>query len=137
MNTMIAIVTDDGTTISPHFGRSMFYEIITLEDGRVTERRRVAKDGHHTWAGHTHGEHEEHHGPGHDAKHAAMTAPLAGVSVLVARGMGMGAHIHLTAAGIRPILTDVLNIDDAVQGYHTNTLTDNPRRLHDHGLHHN
>jgi predicted Fe-Mo cluster-binding NifX family protein len=132
MKTRIALVTDDGTTICAHFGRARYYEIITLEEGRVTDRQRVPKEGHHTWAAPGHG---EHHGPGHDEKHAAMTAPLTGVSVLVARGMGMGAHIHLASAGIRPVLTDLVGIDEAVQGYINNTLTDNPRRLHDHGVH--
>lgn len=129
----IAFVTDDGATISAHFGRALYYEILLLDGGKVVGRRRVEKAGHHTWGG---GHHEEDgHGHGHhqDHKHAAMTAPLAGVSVLVARGMGMGAQQHLLGSGIRPILTDVQTIDAAVEHYLAGTLADNPRRLHDHG----
>ena len=62
-----------------------------------------------------------------------MTAPIAGCAVLVARGMGMGAHQHLTAAGITPILTDEPTINGALEQYKAGTLTDNRRRLHDHG----
>jgi predicted Fe-Mo cluster-binding NifX family protein len=65
-----------------------------------------------------------------------MTAPLAGVSVLVARGMGMGAQQHLMAEGIEPVLTDLHTIDEAVEHFLAGTLVNNPRRLHDHGSHH-
>jgi len=65
----------------------------------------------------------------------AMTAPLAGVAALVARGMGMGAQQYLAASGIRPILTDLHTIDEAVQHYLAGTLVNNPQRLHDHGPH--
>lgn len=158
-NTTIAFVTDDGTSISSHFGRALYYEILTLRDGNVTERKRIPKQGHHTFgteeqAGHRqggsggHGEdsepagHHERdhaaHGHGHqDWKHAAMTAPLAGVTVLVARGMGMGAQQHLTASGIEPILTDCHTIDEAVQKYVAGTLTSDQRRVHHHGPGHN
>jgi predicted Fe-Mo cluster-binding NifX family protein len=135
-NSTLAFVTDDGVTISAHFGRALHYEIVRLQDGKVVERNRVSKAGHHTWGegAHTHGGHEggRHQGE----KHAAMTAPLTGVSVLVARGMGMGAQQHLIASGIEPLLTDLHTIDEAVDHYVAGTLVNNPRRLHDHGPHH-
>ena len=34
----IAAVTDDGKTISAHFGRARYYVVVTVEDGKVTER---------------------------------------------------------------------------------------------------
>ena len=67
------------------------------------------------------------HGHDDDQKHATMTAPLAGVAVLVSRGMGMGAQQHLVASGIQPILTDLHTIDEAVEHYVAGTLVDNPR----------
>ncbi|MGA9115357.1 MAG: NifB/NifX family molybdenum-iron cluster-binding protein [Bacteroidota bacterium] len=132
----IAFVTDDGKTISAHFGRAQYYEIITLRDGAVAERRRVEKHGHHSWGEGAHGSGGGEHGLHPDHKHALMTAPLEGVAVLVARGMGTGAQRHLIASGIRPVLTDLEMIDEAVQHYLAGTLADNPRRLHDHGPHH-
>jgi predicted Fe-Mo cluster-binding NifX family protein len=137
MNTrdnIIAFVTDDGSTISAHFGRAHYYEVVTLKDGLVSERRRLSKTGHHSFG---HGEHG-HDGQGHHQadKHASMTAPLAGVEALIARGMGLGAHQHLLASGIRPILTDLHTIDEAIQHFVDGGLQDNPQRLHDHGPHH-
>jgi predicted Fe-Mo cluster-binding NifX family protein len=128
----IAFVTDDGSTISSHFGRALYYEVITLHDGKVTDRKRVSKAGHHSFGPEAHSE-QGHHD---DHKHATMTAPIAGVAVLVARGMGMGAQQHLVASGIQPILTDLHTIDEAVEHYIAGTLADNPRRLHDHGPQH-
>jgi predicted Fe-Mo cluster-binding NifX family protein len=134
-NSTIAFVTDDGFSISAHFGRAQYYEIFRLQEGNIMERTRVAKAGHHTWG---EGRHEEgtHTGHHQDRKHAAMTAPLDGVSALVARGMGMGAQQHLLASGIEPILTDLHTIDEAVQHFIAGTLVNNPRRLHQHGPHH-
>jgi predicted Fe-Mo cluster-binding NifX family protein len=124
----IAFVTDDGLTISSHFGRALYYELVTLQDGRVIGRTRVGKAGHHSFG-------PEVHEGDHGHKHTLMTAPLTGVSTLVARGMGMGAQQHLLASGIEPILTDLHTIDEAVEQLLAGTLAHNPRRLHDHGMH--
>jgi predicted Fe-Mo cluster-binding NifX family protein len=135
-NGVLAFVTDDGVTISAHFGRALHYEIVRLQEGKIVDRNRVDKAGHHTWGegAHEHHSQEGSHDQGH--KHAAMTAPLAGVSVLVARGMGMGAQQHLMTEGIEPVLTDLHTIDEAVEHFLAGTLVNNPRRLHDHGPHH-
>jgi predicted Fe-Mo cluster-binding NifX family protein len=135
-NSTIAFVTDDGSTISAHFGRALYYEIITLQNGEVTDRKHLSKAGHHTFG--QEGDDKGGHGDPHhqDHKHAAMTALLAGASVLIARGMGTGAQHHLLASGIRPILTDLRTIDEALKQYVAGTLVDNPNRLHAHGPRH-
>jgi predicted Fe-Mo cluster-binding NifX family protein len=135
-HSIIAFVTDDGTTISSHFGRAMYYEIITVKDGKVAERQRVSKAGHHSFGPTAHEDHG--HGQGHndDHKHATMTAPLTGVGVLVARGMGMGAQQHLLGMGIQPVLTGLHTIDEAVDHYVAGTLVSDERRVHAHGAHH-
>jgi predicted Fe-Mo cluster-binding NifX family protein len=128
--TTIAFVTDDGSTISSHFGRALFYEIVTLEGGKATDRRRVSKAGHHSFGPEAHAE------GAHEHKHAVMTAPLTGVAVLVARGMGMGAQQHLLGMGIEPILTELHTIDEAIEHYLAATLVHDARRVHNHGAHH-
>jgi predicted Fe-Mo cluster-binding NifX family protein len=126
---IVAFVTDDGLTISSHFGRALYYELVTLEGGKVTQRMRIEKAGHHSFAPHEQGEGDHAH------KHELMTAPLTGVSTLVARGMGMGAQQHLLVSGIEPILTDLHTIDEAVEHLLAGKLAHNPRRLHVHGVH--
>ena len=41
----IAAVSDDGTTISQHFGRAPFYVVVTVEDGRIVGPRDARQDG--------------------------------------------------------------------------------------------
>jgi predicted Fe-Mo cluster-binding NifX family protein len=126
----IAFVTDDGTTISSHYGRAMYYEICTLEGTAVVHRERVPKAGHHTQGRHVHGDGHQH-GHGHD--HGSMISPISGCATLIARGMGMGAHTALTSMGITPILTDEHTIDAALEKLADGSLFNNERRLHDHG----
>lgn len=125
----MAFVTDDGSTISEHFGRARYFEVLTVENGRITHRERREKGGHHTFTG----EHGGGHHHDHDHKHQLMMEPILDCSVLIARGMGNGAHQHLTTMGIRPVLTDVRTIEEAAVAYIAGTLAENPGRLHDHG----
>jgi predicted Fe-Mo cluster-binding NifX family protein len=59
-----------------------------------------------------------------------MASAIADCQVLVARGMGAGAYDSMQAAGIRPIVTDILTIDAAVQAYLEGRLLDHAERLH-------
>ncbi len=49
---------------------------------------------------------------------------------LIAPGMGAGAYDSIRAAGICPIVTDLLMITDAVRAYLKGTLVDHVERLH-------
>jgi hypothetical protein len=44
--------------------------------------------------------------------------------------MGRGAHVSLTRAGIRPIITDIAGIEAAVQAVIDGTIIDHPEKLH-------
>lgn len=58
----IAVVTDDGKTVSQHFGRALYYMVVTFEDGKVTATERRDKAGHHGAGGpqHEHASGERH-----------------------------------------------------------------------------
>jgi predicted Fe-Mo cluster-binding NifX family protein len=132
----IAVVTEDGATISQHFGRAPFYQVVTVEDGKVVSREKRNKAGHHT-AG-SHGCHEDHschdgkHGmdAASQAKHAGMLANILDSQVLIAGGMGYGAYESLKSSGIEPIITDVESIDEAVKLYLEGKLVDLTEKLH-------
>ena len=34
----LAVITDDGKTISQHFGRAVYYAILAVEDGQVVQK---------------------------------------------------------------------------------------------------
>jgi len=132
----IAAVTEDRTTISQHFGRAPMYLVVTVEDGRIVSREARDKLGHAQFSGEGH---EAPHKPdprGHgfdpasQERHARMTAAITDCEVLLARGMGAGAYESMKQAGIRPVVTDIANIDDAVAAFVAGTLTDHPETLH-------
>jgi predicted Fe-Mo cluster-binding NifX family protein len=133
-NVKVAFVTDDGNTISPHFGRAMYYEVLTINNGKITNRERREKAGHHTF--YKHEEHREHHGQGHgndehsQHKHHTMTANILDCGILVARGMGNGAFQHILNANIKPIITNTAKIDDAVQEIVNGTIVNHVEKLH-------
>jgi predicted Fe-Mo cluster-binding NifX family protein len=135
----IALVTDDGKTISAHFGRAATYAVITVEDGRVMAREQRAKPAH--GPGHHHQQASEgtvqlHEGSAPSAgvepenMHGAMVAPITDCQVLISRGMGAPAYESLRAAGLQPIITDVRDIDEAVSKYLDGKLEDHPEQLH-------
>jgi predicted Fe-Mo cluster-binding NifX family protein len=132
----IAAVSEDGVTISQHFGRAPFYVVVTVEDGKIVSSEKRDKMGHNQFGG----DHEEHahdadprgHGfdPASQNRHARMVTAIADCEVLLARGMGAGAYESMKQANIRPVVTDVANIAEAVQAYLAGNLKDHVEKLH-------
>ena len=129
----IAVITDDGKTISQHFGRAAYYMVLSIEDGKVSGREIRDKLGHKNFPGeHT----EEHHGIAHglDAashdRHAQMAAAIVDCQVLMCGGMGMGAYQSMLQLNIKPIITDLLDIEAAAQAYLSGNIEDQTDRLH-------
>lgn len=133
-NMKIAVVTDDGTTICQHFGRAQYYSVITIENGKVKSKEQRSKAGHHgTGAQHaSQAAHGERHGfdANAQASHAGMMANIADCQLVLAGGMGWGAQESLKRAGIAVHMTDVNNIDNAIQLYIEDKLPNLQERLH-------
>ena len=133
----IAAVSEDGVTISQHFGRAPLYVVATVEDGKIVSRQTRDKMGHNQFAAEPHAE-ETHgadgRGHGFDTaaqdRHSRMVAAIADCDVLLARGMGAGAYESMKQAGIRPVVTDIATIDEAVRAYVDGRLTDHTELLH-------
>jgi predicted Fe-Mo cluster-binding NifX family protein len=130
----IAVVTDDEKTISAHFGRAQYYVVFTTEAGKVTGQETRPKANHSQFSetDHHHGEHGDSHGmdPGSQHRHGMMMETIADCQVLLARGMGQGAHYSLKERGIHPVLTDIQDMGEAVEAYLTGKLIENLGRLH-------
>ena len=127
----IAIVTDDGQSISAHFGRARAYLVITVEEGVVVGRELRPKSAPHLDAPSGH----EGVGGGHDTpaaheRHDQMIAPITDCACLVARGMGRGAYDRITAAGIRAIVTDLVDPDEAALACADGRIVNLVERLH-------
>jgi predicted Fe-Mo cluster-binding NifX family protein len=129
----IAVITDDEKTISQHFGRAPYYLVATVEDGKVVQRERRDKLGHSHFTDQPHTEeHGQPHGfdPASQDRHTRMAQAIADCEVLLCRGMGMGAYESMKSLGIRPIVTDIASIDEAIQAYLSGQILDHTERLH-------
>ncbi|MBA7610156.1 hypothetical protein ES703_17362 [subsurface metagenome] len=130
----IATISDDGVTISQHFGRAPLYVVITVEEGKVVNKETRDKAGHHTFAAHQPPDLApgERHGyeAGSQVRHANMAEAISDCQVLIAGGMGWGAYDSLKSCNIEPIVTDVRTIEEAVKLYLEGKLLNLMERLH-------
>jgi predicted Fe-Mo cluster-binding NifX family protein len=98
----IAIPTNDGATISAHFGRSAAVLVFEIEDGRIKGREVRANAPHHSHepgaCGHEAGDSGSHN-------HDGILAALSDCDVVICAGMGGRAADALKAAGIAEIAT--------------------------------
>ena len=130
----IAFVTDDGTTISAHFGRARYYEVVRVENGTVAHWERREKAGHHTFAeqehGHDHGSGQHGFDQESRDKHTSMISPITDCQMVVTRGMGAGAYHHITEAGMQAVVTSNRTIDEALKEIISETIINHIERLH-------
>ncbi len=72
------------------------------------------------------------HGLNHQSgdKHKAMLANISDCEYLIARGMGFGIYQHLEIAKIKPIITDIRLIEDAVKATIDGTIVSHTEKLH-------
>ena len=130
----VAVITEDGTTISQHFGRAPLYVVVTVEDAKPVSKENRAKTGHHTFAAPhaelTPGERHGCYDAGSQARHASMMDNIADCQVLIAGGMRWGAYEGLKSHNIQPIVTDVGTIDEAVKLYLEGKRPNLRERLH-------
>ena len=129
----IAVATTDGERVARHFGRAPQYAVFEVEGGRVSGVEHRAKPGHREFA-QSHGPRDEGEEHGHareaDAKHLAMTAPVADCSAVIAGGMGGGAFAAIREAGLEAVITDETDARSAALRYAAGDLPNLVDRLH-------
>lgn len=115
----IAAATNDGQTISAHFGRARAFRVATVEEGQIVvwEQRDREQDAENDAAANL-----DHHDQ--------ALAALSDCDVVLSRGMGAGMHMRLQRARIRPILTDVVDIHEAVTAFLEGRLKNRPELVH-------
>ena len=130
----IAVISDDGVTISQHFGRAEMYVVLTIKDGQVVAEEKRPKLGHRAFAG---GPHEEldaqgRHGfgAGAQSRHEQMATAISDCQALIAGGMGWGARESLQQLGIEVVITDVEDAREAALRHAEGNLPNLVDRLH-------
>ena len=94
----IAVITENGKTISQHFGRAPYYLVFTIEDGKITNREMRDKMGHQHFVNEAHTDDHGTDGHGMDSsshqKHGQMAEAIKDCQVLLCGGMGRGAYVQ-------------------------------------------
>ena len=136
----LAITTEDGNSISRHFGRAPYYLVVEISEGEVVSQQLRSKAGHKQFA--EHGEHHHHdyssedhskgHGFGKQAqdRHAQMYDPIADCEVVISGGMGAGAYRFLQSKGLQTIVTEIEIIPAAVAAFLSGSLKNHTEWLH-------
>jgi len=129
----IAIVSDDGQTISRHFGRAEEYVVVSLDRNSIVDKKSLPKRGSCNTS-HQHQGHQDPRGRGFGRRaehsHDLMFENIRDCDVVLSRGMGRGAYLGLQSLGIRPILTDIADIETAIQAVVDDTIVDHVDQLH-------
>jgi len=115
----IGVASYNGEIISKHFGRSRYFVIFDIENGRVVKRELREN----TFTAHARGECREngpHEDGGHRGNHDhdGIIRALHDCEAVLCYGMGWRAAEDLKTAGIKAcILTEDCGMDKAVQAY--------------------
>ena len=115
----IAFVTDDGLTITQHFGRAGKYLVVEIEEGKEVSRdlRSKLEHTHFRKIEHDHKEISDHDSPAAHSKHVQMMAAIEDCDVVVCGGMGRGAFQSIVSLGKEVFMTNTSDINDALIGY--------------------
>jgi predicted Fe-Mo cluster-binding NifX family protein len=127
----VGVVTDDGKTISPHFGMAQYFLVYDIEDGSIKGKELRPKAGHHHGGmEHPAGSTGHHQGEAEASLHENMLSSVADCEALITRGMGWGMREAIGQSGKKSFITDVENADEAVRAYIDGGLDDHAERLH-------
>jgi Dinitrogenase iron-molybdenum cofactor len=90
--------------------------------------------GHNHFANQEHADHspDQPHGfdPASHNRHTGMAQAIADCQVIICGGMGAGAYESMRVLNIQPIVTDLRQIDEALQAYISGQRIDHTEKLH-------
>ena len=130
----IACITDDGQTISAHFGRARHYAVLTVENDQIVARELRDKLGHGQFSANE--DHGHEHGAGHGTdpashdRHTRMADAISDCEAVLCGGMGRGAYMSMQRLGVTPVVTDETDVDRAALAYAAGELADHTEKLH-------
>lgn len=130
----IAVITEDGKTISQRPGGASYYQVLTIEKGRIihAETRRMVNHDQTPAA-----KPEEHRQDPYDADSTApsenaRTAPaMDDCQIVFCGGLGLSSTDNLRSMDIQPFITGLLrDIEQAVQKHIEDRLVDHTQKVH-------
>lgn len=154
MNFKVAIPSNNGKSVSKHFGPTRSYTVVTVENGEVVNSETREKFSHHRGShnddemhrmhqakhgdehqgqgrGQGEGKHEHKHDHKHDHKnHNRMIENILDCDLMVVGGMGSPVYKACEEAEIRPVLTEIRQIDEVIEAIKNDTIKDHKDQLH-------
>lgn len=121
----IAVASDDGKTISSHFGRARGFVLMDVTNDIIKSEEYIFND----FTGHARG--LEGHDHQHD-RHGPILNALKEYNVVISHGMGRRIYMDLQEAGKQVFITPETNVRKAVELYTQGKLVDNPDQGCDH-----
>lgn len=113
----IAVASDDEKTIAHHFGRSKGFKVFEIEDKKIVNksyRENIGKSS----------------GECGSCDHAAMIDIIKDCDIVISYGMGRRIYEDLLENNIKPAVTEKNNVNEAVESFLNNTLTNRTDKLH-------
>lgn len=108
----IAVASDDGITLSMHFGRAKGFVIAEVENKEVKSINFIPNSEPCGGQGNC-----EHHGEHHSrgSHHQKILEILEGVEVVISGGMGAHIYDELKAAGKQVYVTDETDVMESIK----------------------
>jgi predicted Fe-Mo cluster-binding NifX family protein/acyl-coenzyme A thioesterase PaaI-like protein len=117
----IAVPTNDGKSISEHFGRSAAFLIFETENGKIKSREMKTNGARHS---HAQGNCDHRSAASESHSHAGILAALDGCEVVICAGMGSRAAEALKAGSVTQIVvTTPGSAEETVIAYLAGKLT--------------
>ena len=130
----IAVISDDGLTVSQHFGRAEMYVVLTVEDGQILAEETRPKLGHGAFVSQPHADLDAQgrhgYGEGAQSRHQRMAEAIGDCQALISGGMGWGAQESLQQLGIAVVITEVEDAREAALRHVRGDLPNLVERLH-------
>lgn len=120
----IVVASDDGRTISSHFGRSRGFLIFEIEDNKIQKKEYIPNTitGHgRTITGYGRGMHDS--GSHNYSSHAGIIEAIKDVQIVISCGMGRRLYDDLKNSGKEVYITDTIDPDEAIKLYLDGKLT--------------
>ncbi len=133
----IAIPSNDGVTISAHFGRSKGFIIAEINDNQVISKNYLYNDfTHHSHAHHNHNDINAHHhshehhnhndSDAHHHSHDGVFEALKDCEAVISRGMGRLLYDELVSNNKTIFITNINDVDESLMEFIKGNLDNNP-----------
>ncbi|MBN2118777.1 MAG: hypothetical protein JW730_19565 [Anaerolineales bacterium] len=110
----IAVITEDGRTVSQDLDRAPYYLVLTAEDDEIVDCELRGRPGN--LQSQVKSYEDSNRAVARD-RYTCTAGVIADCQVLLCRGMSLDVYEDMQARGIRPVISDIVPIDQAVFSY--------------------